>query len=272
VDCHLLGDKRLAAAGHPTGASFDAGASLAKLVHWDTVYGAAEVNAAARSAGARVAAGGPAAPAGTSASRPAATAAAPAAAKGAPNQASAPAAAPPAASARAAAAPASAGSVAPAAAADPWDWDQPVRPLPKDYVPEPVAESSAAEEPPAAPLPATTPVRSRRAETPAGAQAAAPPPPPSLAEDSPLPGGIPVSLEPAAPPNATAAPRPRAAEVADVRGRAAALLERLLRGGARAPNAAAPARPLEFKGPDSELLRLQDEALALALEALRRPQ
>ena len=31
-----------------------------------------------------------------------------------------------------------------------------------------------------------------------------------------------------------------------------------------------PARPAEFKGPDAELLRLQDEVLALALEALRR--
>ena len=63
----------------------------------------------------------------------------------------------------------------------------------------------------------------------------------------------------------------RSAEIAALRGRAADLLERLLRAGARSPGAAAPARPLEFAGPDGELLRLQDEALALALEALRRP-
>ena len=31
-----------------------------------------------------------------------------------------------------------------------------------------------------------------------------------------------------------------------------------------------PAPPLEFSGPDAELLRLQDEILALALETLRR--
>ena len=37
------------------------------------------------------------------------------------------------------------------------------------------------------------------------------------------------------------------------------------------PGAAAPTRPIEFAGPDGELLRLQDEAMALALEALRRP-
>ena len=50
------------------------------------------------------------------------------------------------------------------------------------------------------------------------------------------------------------------------------LLDKLLRAGARAKDAPLPSRPLEFKGTDSELLRLQDEALALALEALRRPQ
>jgi hypothetical protein len=48
------------------------------------------------------------------------------------------------------------------------------------------------------------------------------------------------------------------------------LLDRLLRAGARVKDAPPPSRPLEFKGTDSELLRLQDEALALALEALRR--
>ena len=32
----------------------------------------------------------------------------------------------------------------------------------------------------------------------------------------------------------------------------------------------APAPPAEFAGPDGELLRLQDEALALALMALRK--
>ncbi len=65
--------------------------------------------------------------------------------------------------------------------------------------------------------------------------------------------------------------RSRAAEVAELRGKGAALLERLLRAGGRTPGLQAPARPLEFAGPDGELLHLQDEALVLALEALRRP-
>jgi hypothetical protein len=61
------------------------------------------------------------------------------------------------------------------------------------------------------------------------------------------------------------------AEIAELRGKGAELLGRLLRAGARAPALPAPARPQEFQGRDSELLRLQDEVLALALEALRRP-
>ena len=72
-------------------------------------------------------------------------------------------------------------------------------------------------------------------------------------------------------PPADTGPRPKAAQVAELRGRAATLLEQLLRAGARTPTAPAPTRPVEFKGPDGELLRLQDEVLALALEALRRP-
>jgi hypothetical protein len=71
---------------------------------------------------------------------------------------------------------------------------------------------------------------------------------------------------------APAGPRTPAAEVAELRGRGAAALERLLRAGARVPNLPPPSKPVEFQGPDSELLRLQEEALALAIEALRRPE
>ena len=46
---------------------------------------------------------------------------------------------------------------------------------------------------------------------------------------------------------------------------------RVLRGGASARPCPPASPPREFKGPDGELLRLQDEAMALALEALRRP-
>jgi len=59
--------------------------------------------------------------------------------------------------------------------------------------------------------------------------------------------------------------------VAGARGGAALVLARVLRAGARDPALPAAAAPREFKGPDGELLRLQDEAIALALEALRRP-
>jgi len=218
VDCHVLTDRRLAAAGHPTGEAFDAGVSLQKLVHWTRPYDFAQVSAAARAAGAGRA---PAA---------AAAALAPAPASGARASAPQP-------------APAS-------AAAAPWDWSQPVRPLPQDYVPDAVAPTTP-KAAPAAPARVATTV------------------PLSIAEDVPVASAPPVAVAPvAAEPTRL---RPRAAEIAELRGEAAVLLERLLRAGARSPGASAPSRPLEFAGPDGELLRLQDEAIALALEALRRP-
>jgi hypothetical protein len=224
VECHVLTDRRLAAAGHPTGEGFDAGASLRKLVHWTRSYDFAQVTAAGRmSAAGRAPAGGGA--------QPTVTAARPAA-------------------------PASAAASAPPPA--PWDWDQPVRPLPQDYVPEPVASAPAGGAAPAAEPRARVP---RREET----------VPPSIAEDTPVPRGETDAATSPASPATAGGPRPRAAEVVELRGKGAALLERLLRAGARSPGAPAPARPLEFAGPDGELLRLQDEALALALEALRRP-
>ena len=219
VECHVLTDRRLAAAGHPTGDAFDAGASLQKLVHWNQRYDFAQVSAAGRSLGA----GRAQAASSAGAVRGPATADA--------------------------VKPATAPASAPAAAA-PWDWSQPVRPLPQDYVPDPVA----AQPPKAAPAPQTRIATSV---------------PLSLAEDVPVPRALPTPTPAASP--AVARLRPRSAEIAELRGRAAALLERLLRSGARSPGAAAPGRPLEFAGPDGELLRLQDEALALALEALRRP-
>jgi len=103
--------------------------------------------------------------------------------------------------------------------------------------------------------------------------------PPSIAEDTPLPRAIPglgetSAVTAAVQPSITAVSGVRSgpARVAEIRGRAVTLLERLLRAGARAPGLPPPARPAEFRGPDSELFRLQDEVTALALEALRRPQ
>jgi len=107
-----------------------------------------------------------------------------------------------------------------------------------------------------------------------------PPPavPPSIAEDTPLPRSVPVlgetsAVRPAVQATITAESgvRSAAARVAELRGRGVALLERMLRAGARAPALPPPAKPAEFRGPDSELFRLQDEVTVLALEALRRP-
>jgi len=103
--------------------------------------------------------------------------------------------------------------------------------------------------------------------------------PPSIAEEIALPRSLPGLAEPNAVTPAVqpavaaqAGVRSAAAQVAELRGRGVALLERLLRSGARAPALSAPAKPAEFRGPDSELFRLQDEVIALALEALRRPR
>jgi hypothetical protein len=71
---------------------------------------------------------------------------------------------------------------------------------------------------------------------------------------------------------ATAAVSTPAPPSGDPRTRAVAALERALRAGARAPALPPAQKPPEFDGADGELLRLQDEAMALAIEALRRPQ
>jgi hypothetical protein len=93
--------------------------------------------------------------------------------------------------------------------------------------------------------------------------------PPSLAEETPLPADLPgapavAAVAPAveaAP--APAAARPPAAEAAALRGEAVRLLEKLVRAGARTKDALPPAKPAEYSGPDGELLRLQDEVMAL---------
>jgi hypothetical protein len=273
VECHLTTDAKLAAAGHPTGSTFDAGASLPKLVHWNTAYDFAQVTAAGKTAMAGRAPGGtvPVPPTGKPATTPTPTAGGPGAQT------------PPAPTPRATASPARdrlTPAATPPAPPAPWDWDQPVRPLPADYVPEAVPEPEASEPSsperstasPTAPAPPTAAPRVPRPPRP-------PAVPPSLAEESPLPGGVAgTSTVPAlAPPVASAdpapdAPRTPAGQVAELRGKGVQLLERLLRSGARAPSAPAPSKPAEFKGPDGELLRLQDEVLSLALEALRRPE
>ncbi len=113
VTCHVTTDGRLVAAGHPSGASFDAGARLAKIEHWTTRYDAAQLSATARALSTRlsVAAGSAS---GASSSRPPAVASAGGAATPPPSVAS------------------SSGAA----------W-QDVRPLPSDYTTEPGQPSAA---------------------------------------------------------------------------------------------------------------------------------
>jgi hypothetical protein len=284
VECHVTTDKALVAAGHPVGDKFDVGASLQKIVHWTTSYDFAAVSAAGRTAIAARGAGGggakaPPPPSGGAAGgakppAPAGGAAKPAAPGGKPG------------GAPAGGAPAEKpGETAPSAPPAPWDWDQPVRELPKDYVPDTTAETSAGGAGGGAPSGGGT--RRPRKSKPA------PEPQLSLAEDSPLPppvpGGEGGALEPAVTPaekksadakpadgksstsKSTATPAPPArAGAEDVRVRTVGLIDRLLRSGAYKPNLPAPSKPKEFHGPDSELTRIEDEALALAVEALRQ--
>jgi hypothetical protein len=65
-------------------------------------------------------------------------------------------------------------------------------------------------------------------------------------------------------------PTSPAAAVAAVQGRAIALVDALLRRGGRAPvRVTPPEKKSDYKGPDADLLRLQDDVLSLAIEALR---
>jgi len=50
VDCHSVTDSRLTSAGHPSGAEFEAGSALGKLVHWSAAYDFAEIGRLARAA------------------------------------------------------------------------------------------------------------------------------------------------------------------------------------------------------------------------------
>ena len=266
VDCHVTPDKRLAAAGHPSGSTFDAGANLQKIVHWTASYNYVQVSAAGKSAmGSRLAAGGGAAP--------------PPPAPGSGGRTVPPTAVPPtvapATTSRTPAATAALPAPPPAPPPAPWDFDQPIRPLPKEYVPEPAPEPATE---PAAPAPTTpgAPSAGRRAGP--APRPRPQPVPPSIAEDVPLPRSVPGlgetnAVTPAVQATVTAASgvRSPAARVAELRGRGVVLLEKMLRAGARAPALSPPARPAEFRGPDSELLRLQDEVTVLAIEALRRP-
>jgi len=251
VECHVLNDKAIAAAGHPVGATFDAGRDIAspKMFHWpsgtvndtrvrayDKAFYAAVSREGApivdsRSAGM----GGGKAAAAPPAGRSGVTAGSAAVPR--PGGAGRP--EPP---------PASNDEytdlgddefveAAPAASPSRAAVRAPVKPRPIERLALPDPPTAEYEKPPvriAAPPPPPPPAVLTRA------QATTPPPP---------------------------LPSPRGP--AEVRGRAALVLADLIRQKKKL-DIPKPAPPAEFAGPDGELLRLQDEVLALALETLRR--
>jgi len=229
LDCHIMTDKKLVAAGHVSGSDFEVGAkSFGQVVHWKPQY----------DKGALAAAGKAYKPGG--------------------------------------AAPASVIARPPAP-----EWKEPVKPIAKAEPPkaaepakgEPAKAEVAAKpeaEKPAAPeavkkaeAPAPRPAAPRREPR---APAAAPPvaeAAPVIVMVMPTPAPLPKFVEP--PPSK----RNVVAEAAAARGRLLAALAQMIEDG-KAP-AAAPARPApaaDYAGPDGELLRLQDEVLALELEML----
>jgi len=228
VTCHFTTDARLVAAGHPSGASFDAGSRLARIEHWTTRYDVAQVSAAARALAPRVSAAAPA----TGGAAAAAGSARPTAGSAPPGAGSAP-------PATGGAAPEPTGSAPDAA------W-QDVRPLPSDYAPEPSASLPASG--PSDPAPdllqpaATT----------------------SLAEDV-----VHLPLPPSR--GARAVPASPAGEVLRLRGRGLLLLAEMLRDGRRIRVPSAATSAAEFSGPESELLRLQDEIFTLLWTELGKP-
>jgi hypothetical protein len=107
-------------------------------------------------------------------------------------------------------------------------------------------------------LPPVTPVKVAPTAAPVAPVAAAAPAAPA-AVDTPV--------APAAP----AVPETPAARTASLQGRLIAWLEQLVAGPTQLSVAPPPARQQVYKGPDAELLRLQDDVIRLAIEALAAP-
>jgi hypothetical protein len=251
ITCHVLGanagDAALAAAGHPTGADFDLSRKYVNVaLHYQQKYTANQVASAAGN----IREGLLAKLKGVSA--PAATPAAPTPAAPAPTPA--------------------APAPTPAAPAPTTPTPAPATPAPTTPAPATPAPTTTAAAKPAAPPPTTAPAAPRPVAVPppglpSGRPAAVPTPPaaaPTTTE--------PTVVAPAAP--VAAAPEPTlpttpAGIVAAVQGRIASLLDRLLGSGVSAPlPVTPPGRKTVYRGPDADLLRLQEEVIALALEAL----
>jgi hypothetical protein len=253
MTCHVMDDAKLIAAKHPSGDDFDLGAKFGVVAtgHWKSTYGnKAEISTLGKAVAQRIIAkrGGAAPVATPPAAPPAAPAAPPPAAPAAP-------AAPPAAAPTAP--PPTATPAAPAAARG--------AALPSPAPQIPAATRSAPPAARSAPAPAAAPPRSAPPPAPPLGlpPAAAPPPPPAAPETAPDMSSAMASL-------GAMLPTSPAAAVAAVQGRALALIDALLRRGGRAPvRVTPPEKKTEYRGPDADLLRLQDDVLSLAIEALR---
>ena len=157
-----------------------------------------------------------------------------------------------------AAVPAAAAS-APAPVASPPPAPAATAPVPTPAAPPtPTAVPAPTPATPAATAPAATAARS------AATRAAAPPPLPALPPAPPPPPASVIATVVDAP----ASPTP-ASLVGALQGRIAQLLSDLLSRGVRTPvPLTVPATKTPYRGADAELLRLQEEVIALALEAL----
>lgn len=293
VDCHVTPEPRLRAAGHPDGSKFDAGAGMARMEHWpsgDTTvrlreaYGPAlyaKVTAEGRARSAkRLASSGPAAAKPATDSTPAISPG-----TGPPVSQRPPLPTPPlrrgegSSNDRTPSAGAPARPSPPrAASANTFDWDEPVAELPADYPSDTaVATSPDVARPATGPAPAASPPAPTVAAPRAASRSAAAKVPSTAPEEPALPveavvAPPPARLASAPPTDAPAAPEQPLAELAALRGRGALLLAELLKGRKGALELPAPSAPVEFAGPDGELLRVQDEILYLVLEALRKEE
>jgi hypothetical protein len=271
IDCHVLGnggatDAKLVAAGHTSGVGqtdftlskkFDRVAPHWKNAKKHTVQTIAQFDGRRDQIAAKIAAAPPpvaAAPAPAPVAPPAAPppAAAPAPAQPTPSVMN-PAAAP-------VNPPAPAGR-----AANPPTVPPTVKPTPAAPPPAPPMRSAAPALP--SPAPAPAPNRASAPAAPPPVTPAAPPPvaaPPPAAALPPAPDPPPLAPLPAIGPALAQTP---VALVGALQGRLIALLDALLRQNVSRP-IAPPAPQTTYTGPNADLLRLQQEVIALALQAL----
>ena len=145
-------------------------------------------------------------------------------------------------------------------------------PAPPTPAPTPTPSPTPAPTPapnptPAPPVPNPTPAPAPRRE-----DLVAPPPAPPAPRPLPRPPAPPLPAEVVVPPPAPDAPMTPASMIGSIQGRLASLLDTLLVRGVVLPKPVTPPQKQTlYRGADAELIRLQDEIISLALEALATP-